>query len=145
MGLGMVYLCELRQTGSSWEDGCAGPCTHLVIRRLQSSAKLIYFCRIWTGVAVFIGAGGPMGQMHVQRAIELADGPRTIIATEVSDDRLNALHNRFADLAAQHGRTLLLFNPKASALSLYSLVMQATAGRGAEKALIEAFWQPPTP
>ncbi len=136
MGLGMVYLEAV---------GFGRPGPHLVICRLQSSAKLIYFCRIGTGVAVFVGAGGPMGQMHVQHAIELADGPRTIIATEVGDDRLNALHNRFADLAAQHGRTLPLFSPKTAALSLYPVVMQATAGRGAEKALIEAFWQPPTP
>ena len=40
------------------------------------------------GVAVFIGAGGPMGQMHVQRALELPDGPQVVIATEISDDRL---------------------------------------------------------
>ncbi len=92
MGLGMVYLEAV---------GFGRPGPHLVICRLQSSAKLIYFCRIGTGVAVFVGAGGPMGQMHVQHAIELADGPRTIIATEVGDDRLNALHNRFADLAGR--------------------------------------------
>ena len=28
------------------------------------------------GSTVFIGAGGPMGQMHVQRALELPDGPK---------------------------------------------------------------------
>jgi threonine dehydrogenase-like Zn-dependent dehydrogenase len=28
------------------------------------------------GTTVFVGAGGPMGQMHVQRAIELPDGPK---------------------------------------------------------------------
>ena len=27
------------------------------------------------GVALFVGAAGPMGQMHVQRALELQDGP----------------------------------------------------------------------
>ena len=48
------------------------------------------------GTAVFVGAGGPMGQMHVQRAIELPDGPRRIIATEVSDERLKTLQDRLS-------------------------------------------------
>lgn len=40
------------------------------------------------GTTVFVGAGGPMGQMHVQRALELPEGPKLVIATEVSDERL---------------------------------------------------------
>ena len=40
------------------------------------------------GTAVFIGAGGPMGQMHVQHALELPGGPSLILATEVSVERL---------------------------------------------------------
>ncbi|RMF01889.1 MAG: alcohol dehydrogenase, partial [Chloroflexi bacterium] len=46
------------------------------------------------GVALFVGAGGPMGQMHVQRAIELPNGPRRIIATDVNSMRLAALADR---------------------------------------------------
>lgn len=88
------------------------------------------------GTAVFVGAGGPMGQMHVQRAIELAEGPHTIIATEVSDDRLAALHQRFAALAAEHERTLLFFNPIGSEQSLPQFVMQATAGHGADDVVV---------
>ena len=40
-----------------------------------------------------------MGQMHVQRAIELPDGPSKVIATEVSDLRLAAIQERFGPLA----------------------------------------------
>lgn len=87
------------------------------------------------GVAVFIGAGGPMGQMHVQRAIEAPNGPHTIIATEVSDDRLAALKN-FLALADQHDRTLLLFNPAASETSLRQFVMDASGGRGADDVVV---------
>src|SRR5690606_28625570 len=88
------------------------------------------------GVAVFIGAGGPMGQMHVQRAIELPDGPRTIIATEVSDERLETLRQSFEPLAAQHGRALHLINPQNSEVSLYDLVMELTGGQGADDVVV---------
>ncbi|MCS6845271.1 MAG: zinc-binding dehydrogenase [Caldilineales bacterium] len=88
------------------------------------------------GVAVFVGAGGPMGQMHVQRAIELTDGPDVIIATEVSDERLATLAHRYEELAAAHDRTLLLFNPKTADLSLHQFVMQVTAGRGADDVVV---------
>ena len=51
------------------------------------------------GVAVFVGAGGPMGQMHVQRAIEQENGPRLLLATEVNPERLQALRESFCGLA----------------------------------------------
>jgi len=88
------------------------------------------------GVAVFVGAGGPMGQMHVQRAIELPDGPELIVATEISDDRLTAMRERFIDLAKDHGRELILFNPQEADLSLYDLVMQHTDNVGADDVVV---------
>ena len=88
------------------------------------------------GVTVFIGAGGPMGQMHVQRAIELPDGPTTVIATEVSDQRLDAIRERFAPLAEKNGRTLLTYNPQTNDTSLFDFVMQATDGKGADDVVV---------
>lgn len=82
------------------------------------------------GAAVVIGAGGPMGQMHVQRALELPDGPKLIIATEINDNRLDALQERFAVLAQQNGRQLLTFNPLNNDQSLYQYVMEATDQQG---------------
>jgi hypothetical protein len=41
------------------------------------------------GRAWFVGAGGPMGRMHVQRAVEAPDGPKTIFCTELSERRLS--------------------------------------------------------
>jgi hypothetical protein len=41
------------------------------------------------GRAWFVGAGGPMGRMHVQRAVEAPDGPKTIFCTALSDRRLS--------------------------------------------------------
>ena len=43
------------------------------------------------GSAWFVGAGGPMGRMHVQRAIQVAGGPAVIVCTDVSDLRLEDL------------------------------------------------------
>ena len=88
------------------------------------------------GVAVFIGAGGPMGQMHVQRALELPDGPKLIIATEISDERLQTLNDMFAPLAEKHHRRILFFNPNTSKQSFYEFVMKATNNQGADDVVV---------
>jgi L-sorbose 1-phosphate reductase len=88
------------------------------------------------GVTVFIGAGGPMGQMHVQRALELPDGPKTIIATEISDERLQTLVNMFEPLAKKNERDLLIFNPTTSKQSFHDFVMEVTKGQGADDVVV---------
>jgi len=88
------------------------------------------------GTAVFVGAGGPMGQMHVQRALELPDGPKTIIATEISDERLQTLIDMFSPLAEKQGRTLLIFNPNTSKQSFHDFVLEATDGQGADDVVV---------
>ena len=87
------------------------------------------------GVAVFVGAGGPMGQMHVQRAIELPNGPRTIIATDVNDDRLRALDRLFRGLAESRGKRLLLINPTVEN-SLHATVLLETDDLGADDVIV---------
>lgn len=88
------------------------------------------------GAAVFIGAGGPMGQMHLQRAIEYPEGPHLLIATEVSDERLATLEKQFRPLAQENDRELLLFNPTEADESLYDFVMRATDRRGADDVVV---------
>lgn len=88
------------------------------------------------GNTVFIGAGGPMGQMHVQRAIEQPDGPHLIIATEVNDERLDTIRASFDPLAEKHGRKLLVYNPTSAAKPLYDFVMEATGGEGADDVVV---------
>ncbi len=51
------------------------------------------------GMSLFIGAGGPMGQMHVQRAIEMPSGPRRIVVTDLDRERLDHIEKRFGDMA----------------------------------------------
>ena len=88
------------------------------------------------GSTVFIGAGGPMGQMHVQRALELPNGPELVIATEISDERLETLSNMFKPLAEKQGRKLLFFNPNSSKQTFHDFVMQATDNEGADDVVV---------
>jgi threonine dehydrogenase-like Zn-dependent dehydrogenase len=103
----------------------------------QSYGKARNRCELRSGgTTVFIGAGGPMGQMHVQRALELPDGPKLVIATEVSDERLQTLKDMFAPLAKKQGRTVLFFNPTTSKKSFHDFVMEATSGQGADDVVV---------
>ncbi len=63
------------------------------------------------GRAWFVGAGGPMGRMHVQRAIQVADGPSTIVCTDISGPRLDDLHATFAAEAKAKGIEFACLNP----------------------------------
>ncbi|MCE5237335.1 zinc-binding dehydrogenase [bacterium] len=58
------------------------------------------------------GAGGPMGQMHVQLAIEASDGPRTVVCTDIDTERLSRIPIRFGEAAQRRGCKLVLLNPK---------------------------------
>ena len=94
------------------------------------------------GAAVFIGAGGPMGMMHVQRAIELPNGPKLIIATDINQMRLDALAERFTPLATANGRELIVVNPNESEKPLREIVMDATDGEGADDVVVSVPYAP---
>lgn len=57
------------------------------------------------GRAWFVGAGGPMGRMHVQRAIEIPDGPETILCTALTNRRLPTVESIYRDGAEAKGVT----------------------------------------
>ena len=59
----------------------------------------------------FVGAGGPVGRMHVQRALQSAGRPGTIVCTDVSDVRLEDLRTTFAAEAEAKGVEWLCLNP----------------------------------
>jgi len=65
------------------------------------------------GRALFVGAGGPMGRMHVQRAVQLArgKGPSVIVCSDVSDMRLADLCTSYAAEAEAKGVRWLCVNP----------------------------------
>ncbi len=64
------------------------------------------------GKVWFVGAGGPMGQMHIQRAVMLPEPPKTIVVSDVSDDRLGRIRTRFGKLMDERNIALILANPQ---------------------------------
>jgi threonine dehydrogenase-like Zn-dependent dehydrogenase len=64
------------------------------------------------GPAWFIGAGGPLGQMHVQRATARPDGPEAIVATDVDDVRLASLQAKCRAAAGDQCSRITMLNPK---------------------------------
>ena len=88
------------------------------------------------GSALFIGAGGPMGQMHVQRALEMPDGPKVLVATEINDERLTALKDRFLPLAEKNDRRLFVINPTKSENALRDLVDELTDHQGMDDVVV---------
>ncbi len=63
------------------------------------------------GRALFVGAGGPMGRMHVQRAIQISDGPSVMVCSDVSNLRLSDLEETFAAEARAKGIEFICLNP----------------------------------
>jgi threonine dehydrogenase-like Zn-dependent dehydrogenase len=64
------------------------------------------------GRAWFVGAGGPMGRMHVQRAIQVAGAPATIVCTDISTPRLTDMYDTFAAEAEAKGIEFVVLNPE---------------------------------
>ncbi len=60
------------------------------------------------GTMLIMGAGGAMGRIHTHRALEMADGPATIVATSRKAERCQALLDDFGPLAQRCGKRLLV-------------------------------------
>jgi L-sorbose 1-phosphate reductase len=88
------------------------------------------------GLAVFVGAGGPMGQMHVQRAIEKKGGPGAVIVTDINDQRLAEIKQRFAPLTEANNCQLLTFNPMENQETLPEFVKAQSQGQGADDVVV---------
>jgi len=90
------------------------------------------------GVAVVVGAAGPMGQMHVERALSLPNGPRLVIGVDLDADRLAAAEARLAPVAQARGRSLVIehLGPEPDALA--ATVRRHTGGTGADDMVITA-------
>lgn len=88
------------------------------------------------GTALFVGAGGPMGQMHVQRAVENANGPQTIIATELNQERAEVLRTIIAPLAQKKGKNFRIYNPEVETRSLQDFLLEITGEKFVDDAVI---------
>lgn len=85
------------------------------------------------GVALFVGAAGPMGQMHIQRALELDAGPHVLIASDINPVRLAAMVAQLGPLAAARGRQLIAVGPEQA---LAVVVAAHTGKRGADDVIV---------
>ncbi len=69
------------------------------------------------GKAWFVGGAGPMGTMHVIKAIMDEQGPSTVLATDMSDERLANLGHLVSILAKKGGRKVELTVRNAKAVT----------------------------
>lgn len=88
------------------------------------------------GRALFVGAGGPMGRMHVQRAIEVAGAPALMVCSDVSDLRLNDLRESYQAEAEAKGIEFICLNPMDKAA--YAAGMARFQGTGFDDIIVLA-------
>ncbi|HVP20077.1 MAG TPA: alcohol dehydrogenase catalytic domain-containing protein [Spirochaetia bacterium] len=100
--VGKVHYRKMELVGSPDGDVAAGYRAN-VRERLRPGGK-----------AWFVGGAGPMGQMHVIKAIMDEEGPDTILVTDLSDERLASLKRLISLLSTGRKRkvSLTFENPK---------------------------------
>ncbi len=64
------------------------------------------------GKTFVIGGAGPMGQMHIQLAVESASGPQLVVVSDIDDERLELMAQQFDNAAREHDRQLVCVNPQ---------------------------------
>jgi hypothetical protein len=89
------------------------------------------------GVALFVGAAGPMGQMHLERALKMPNGPATLIAVDLDAERLAMARSRLDPIAKALGRRLVV-SMIANEEDLAMLVAREAKGRGADDVVVTA-------
>jgi L-sorbose 1-phosphate reductase len=90
------------------------------------------------GVTVVVGAAGPMGQMHIERALRMSDGPRLVVGVDLDHDRLEEARRKLEPIAAELGRPLQLETLGREPDELSTLVRSFTDGRGADDIIVTA-------
>jgi L-sorbose 1-phosphate reductase len=80
------------------------------------------------GRAWFVGAGGPMGRMHVQRALQVPDGPSVVVCTDVSDLRLADLADTYRAEAEANNVEFICLNPQNAAAYAEGMARFKTEG-----------------
>lgn len=79
-----------------------------------------------------LGAGGPMGHMHVQRALKIAGRPAKLVATNLYLTRLQAVADKFGAAAADAGAELVCLSQESfgTSAALGEQLRVETGGRG---------------
>jgi len=82
------------------------------------------------GSALFVGAGGPLGQMHLERALSLPEPPAQIVVSQNGGPRFEDLALRFTERARRRGIRFTLLDARALGEEVYTAAWDATGGRG---------------
>jgi len=91
------------------------------------------------GSAWFIGAAGPMGQMHVQRAAKMPNGPKKILCTDVDNHRLDYLKAGVAEAARENGIEMVFLNPMEEGIEAQNkAIADMTGGKGFDDIVVLA-------
>jgi L-sorbose 1-phosphate reductase len=90
------------------------------------------------GVTVVVGAAGPMGQMHIERAFRMAGGPRLVLGVDLERDRLEAARVKLEPVATELERQLVLRTLGGEPDALRTAVAEQTDGRGADDIIVTA-------
>lgn len=97
-------------------------------------SKLAYGGRCW-----MMGAAGPMGHMHVQRAIQVGPRPGLLVATNRSSDRIDALTELYGAAAAEQGVELVCLTEQTlGPASFRQRLRELTGGEGFDDIVILA-------
>jgi threonine dehydrogenase-like Zn-dependent dehydrogenase len=111
--------------------GCTGPdiATAYGVARNRSELRT-------GGVTLIVGAGGTLGRIHTQRALQLPDGPAAVIVTNRGQERLRRLAEDFGPRAAAAGRELVAVSPAAEPGRLEREIDRLTGGRGCDDVVV---------
>jgi len=84
------------------------------------------------GLVWVLGAGGPMGHMHLQRALEIEPQPAKVVATNLHLHRLQAVEAKFASTAVKTGVQLICHSQESfpSAEAHLAKLCEETGDRG---------------
>lgn len=101
VGVGRVHYGMTRWIGTTGHDASESYATIPADGEIRPHDKVLV-----------IGAGGPMGQMHVIRNLSLGLAGISLVGTDFDDKRLEALLAKVKPLAETHGVALRLVNPQ---------------------------------
>ena len=88
------------------------------------------------GIAWFIGAGGPLGQMHLQRALSLPRPPAKIIVSQNGGPRLEDLRQRFSGPAQARGVEFVLLDSRTLGDGVYAAVREEAGPLGCDDIIV---------
>lgn len=91
------------------------------------------------GMVWVLGAAGPMGHMHVQRAIQMPPRPRLLVATNLSSPRIADVATKYAAQAGEQGIELVVMTEQVlGSQAFYARLQELTGGRGFDDIVVLA-------